>query len=260
MLVTKHGKEQVIAPLLYQAFGINLTVATKVDTDLFGTFSGEVERAHNQYDTAIIKIDSARQLYPNADLLLASEGSFSPHPEAPVITVNTELIVLKNLQNDVEITAWYKTYNTNVESRKISTAKELVSFATAIDFPDNRIILKYKIEANSKLQAKKGASSINELVTMYDDCKTIAIDGIVEAETDMRACYNTLRMESIRLCAVNLVNAMQSQCYQCGTPGFSVAESKPGLPCEQCGMPTKSILYYLYKCKKCNFTTEKNTP
>jgi ribosomal protein L37E len=259
VLVTKHGKEQVIEPLLRQEFNINLQVAGNVDTDLFGTFSGEVERLHNQYDTAKLKINAARQLYADADLFLASEGSFNPHPEAPVITVNTELILLVDLKNDVEIAAWYKTYNTNIENRKITTAAQLIDFAKAIDFPDNRIILKAK-NANGKLQVAKGANTMQQLAEMFDETKKFATNGIVEAETDMRACYNTLRMESIRLCAINLINAMHSQCNQCGAPGFSVAESKPGLPCEQCGMPTKSILYYVYQCKKCSHKSEVKYP
>jgi hypothetical protein len=259
VLVSKHGKEQVIGPLLKQAFNITLNVATNVDTDLLGTFSGEVDRKHNQYDTAKLKIDKAKELLPRADLLLASEGAFNPHPDAPVITVNTELLLLKDLKNDFEISAWYKTYNTNIERRKISSKAQLLDFATAIDFPNNRLIIKATTEA-AKLHVEKGAASVVELIAMFENISNIADKSIIEVETDMRACYNTLRMESIRLCGVNLVNAMQATCDQCGTPGFSIAESKSGLPCNQCGMPTKAILYYVYKCKKCAYTKDVKYP
>lgn len=259
LLVTKHAKEKVIGPLLQQEFNINLQLAGNVDTDLFGTFSGEIERQQNQYETAKLKINAARQLYAGADLYLASEGSFNPHPEAPVISVNTELILLADLKNDVEIAAWYKTYNTNIENRKITTAAQLADFAMAIGFPDNRIILKAK-NADGKLQVAKGASTVEQLIEMFDYTQKHAANSIVEAETDMRACYNTLRMENIRLCTINLINEMHSKCGQCETPGFSVAESKPGLPCGQCSMPTKSILYYVYQCKKCSHKSEVKYP
>lgn len=259
LLVTKHAKEQVIGPLLHQEFNINLQVAGNVDTDLFGTFSGEVERLQNQYDTAKLKINAAKELYPTADLLLASEGSFNPHPEAPVITVNTELVLLADLKNDVEIAAWYKTYNTNIENRKIKTAAQLADFAAAIGFPDNRIILKAK-NAQGKFQVAKGASTVEKLIEMFEGIKKHTTKDTVEAETDMRACYNTLRMENIRLCTINLINEMHSKCVQCKTPGFSVVNSKKGLPCQQCGMPTNAVLYYVYECKKCAYTMEKKFP
>ena len=259
VLVSKHGKEQVIGPLLKQAFNITLNIAGSVDTDLLGTFSGEVDRVHNQYDTAKLKIDLAKEELPYADLLLASEGAFNPHPDAPVITVNTELLLLRDLKNNFEIAAWYKTYNTNIERRKITSKAQLLDFATAIDFPNNRLILKTTTGANT-LHVEKGAATVDELVVMFEKISTIADNNVIDAETDMRACYNTLRMESIRLCAINLVNAMQSTCGQCGTPGFSVAESKSGLPCRDCGMPTGSVLYYEYRCNKCNYTYDKKFP
>jgi len=33
-----------------------------------------------------------------------------------------------------------------------------------------------------------------------------------------------------------------------------------GLPCGQCGFPTKSTLSYVYSCKKCDFEKEEKYP
>ena len=42
-IATMHGKEKVIGPALEEAFKMKYSVAA-FDTDLLGTFSGEVER------------------------------------------------------------------------------------------------------------------------------------------------------------------------------------------------------------------------
>lgn len=44
VIATKHGKEQVLKPLLEEAFEVNCILAKGLDPDLLGTFSGEVER------------------------------------------------------------------------------------------------------------------------------------------------------------------------------------------------------------------------
>jgi len=56
VLATMHGKERVIAPLLEKT-GLQLCVSGRVDTDLFGTFSGEIERPASQLETLRLKAE-----------------------------------------------------------------------------------------------------------------------------------------------------------------------------------------------------------
>lgn len=44
VIATMHGKEQVIAPLLEAATGVQCMAGREVDTDRLGTFTGEVPR------------------------------------------------------------------------------------------------------------------------------------------------------------------------------------------------------------------------
>lgn len=259
ILVSKHKKEEVIAPLLKQHFDIDLQAALTIDTDLLGTFSGEVERKHSQYETARLKIENAREYYPNENLFIASEGSFNPHPEAPVVTINTELVLLVDYLNNIEIAGWYKTYNTNLAQKEINSNADLLAFANDIGFPSNGIILSYKPKGKP-IVVRKGADSLVVLVELFEELKAVTGSNTITAETDMRACYNVLRMDSIRMCTINLIDNMKSVCPKCDTPGFVVNSSKPGLPCSLCGMPTRSVLYYEYKCNKCNYTHDKKFP
>ncbi|MBU3646369.1 MAG: hypothetical protein FGM49_06150, partial [Candidatus Nanopelagicaceae bacterium] len=52
-IATKHLKEQIIAPIFVE-LGVSLEVAA-VDTDLLGTFTGEIEREGTPKEVAIRK-------------------------------------------------------------------------------------------------------------------------------------------------------------------------------------------------------------
>ncbi len=68
LIATKHRKEQVISPILEEALGVKCIVSENIDTDVLGTFTGEVERTNSPLETARMKCE------------LASEGSFGSHP------------------------------------------------------------------------------------------------------------------------------------------------------------------------------------
>ena len=76
----------------------------------------------------------------------------------------------------------------------------------------------------------------------------------------MRAHCNPFRMENIRMATLELIKTIQSACPICYTPGFDVKEVIKGLTCSCCNAPTKSTLYYIYECKKCQYQEEKSYP
>jgi hypothetical protein len=49
----------------------------------------------------------------------------------------------------------------------------------------------------------------------------------------------------------NLIEKIKHLCPNCSTPGFDIVTAQAGLPCENCSLPTRSTLSYLYQCKKC---------
>lgn len=93
LLVTKHEKEKVIAPLFYERLGISVECTKNIDTDALGTFSGEIERPGNQIETLRAKAKQGFDYGEGIDLFIASEGAFNPHPDSPFITLNTELVL-----------------------------------------------------------------------------------------------------------------------------------------------------------------------
>ena len=125
LIITKHNKEKVIAPILKEALGLDISVATKVDTDEFGTFSGEIERPDTQYNTAKLKILKAFELYPKAEIAIASEGAFTPHPDCSFIPLNTEIVLLIDRRNQLEISAKYLSLSVSVKEEIVSTMEQM---------------------------------------------------------------------------------------------------------------------------------------
>jgi hypothetical protein len=55
VLVSMHGKARIIAPVLAPQLGLQITALTTIDTDRFGSFTGEIPRPDTQYHTAVAK-------------------------------------------------------------------------------------------------------------------------------------------------------------------------------------------------------------
>ena len=78
VFATRHEKEKVLFPL-FEKLGLQIK-ALAVDTDQFGTFTGEVNRSGTIRETLRKKIREAARIDSQSRLFLASEGSFGPHP------------------------------------------------------------------------------------------------------------------------------------------------------------------------------------
>ena len=113
LIATRHGKEAVIAPVLEEALGVRCIVPDNYDTDRFGTFTGEIPRAHDPVGTARLKCETAMDEY-GLDLAVASEGSFGAHPSISFVPCNEELLVLIDRRNNLEIIARELSLETNM--------------------------------------------------------------------------------------------------------------------------------------------------
>jgi hypothetical protein len=260
LLVTKHNKEKVIVPLLKEALALDIEVATKIDTDQFGTFSGEIERPDTQDNTAKLKILKAFECYPDIEIAIASEGAFNPHPDCPFIPVNTEVVMLIDRKNQLEISGRYLSLATRVKEKMVSSMQEARNFAEIIGFPEYGVILKAGKNVYNKPYIFKDVRTTSCLEAALLYLFDISPDGEIQMQTDMRAHRNPFRMENIRLATLELVKTLHSICPQCNTPGFDVKEILKGLPCSLCNAPTRSTLSYMYECKKCGRTEEKFLP
>lgn len=259
ILATMHGKERVIAPLLDGALGVRLRVPAGFDTDRFGTFSREVERAGTQLDAARAKIAAALERDPHASIGVASEGSFGPHPLIPVLPYYREIVVLIDRETGFELVGHHSGSLTNFGHAIVSGAAEAMVFAERIGFPKHGVIVIGHAErqpAPDRFQAKdiETASQLRRAVGQ-------AVERCGEAfvESDMRAHRNPTRMRAIRRATVELVRRYRSACPACGRPGFVVGELLSGLPCAWCGGLTRAIKAEVRICTGCGHRVQRPT-
>ncbi len=78
-LLTQHGKERVIAPVLDAALGCRVERIGCYDTDQLGTFTRDIPRPGSQVDAARTKARIGMAL-SGLTVGIASEGSFGPDP------------------------------------------------------------------------------------------------------------------------------------------------------------------------------------
>ncbi|MFN8286298.1 MAG: DUF6671 family protein [Chitinophagales bacterium] len=241
-----------MAPLLEQHLGVKCVLPSGFDTDKLGTFTGEVERETDPLTTARKKCLMALEL-GLCDMAVASEGSFGAHPLMPFTPADDEWLFFMDKKNDIEVFAREVSSSTNFGGTIVRSVGELMSFANKAQFPSHGLIL--RAAEGDTLRLVKGITDKNILQKVF--LEFTAVNGSAFVETDMRAHYNPLRMDVIEKATEKLVKKLTSTCPICDTPGFSITNARPGLPCEICNSPTKTPLYYILSCAKCGFEAQE---
>ena len=255
VIATKHKKQNAMAALLEKELGVTCIVPENLDTDLLGTFSGEIERELSPIDAAKKKCMLAMKL-TNTDLAISSEGSFGAHPLLYFLPADDEVLVFIDQKNGLEIAVREISTKTNFNAKEVSSEEDLLAFAQSAQFPGHALILKDKKDGFTSIA--KGIVNTKELLETFAKFKQS--NETVYVETDMRAHLNPSRMQVIEETTEKLIKKIKTACPSCNTPGFGIKNSIPGLPCENCKTPSKSTLYHVYACQKCTHTYEAYFP
>lgn len=259
VLATMHQKERAIAPILEAELGIQVIVPQNFNTDAFGTFTREIQRPGTQITTAKLKAEKALEL-TGENLVIASEGSFAPHPSIPFISSNREIVILLDKQHNLEIIGEEFSLETNHNHTVVESVEQALQFADRIGFPAHGLVVMFSEFPQSSQQVIKGIITEEELVEAVKFVLENSLTGKAHLETDMRAMYNPTRMNNIAKATQDLVKKIQSLCPKCSTPGFAVTHKIPGLPCAICHSPTLLTLSVIYQCQKCGFRQEQPSP
>lgn len=250
-----HGKEKALAPILREALGVHVVVPGGLDTDSFGTFTGEVGREADVLSVLRSKCRMAMKM-SGTDLAVASEGSFGAHPYIPFLPADEERLLLCDSRHGLEIQGGVLSSETNYSSGSFSGWEAVEAFARSAGFPDHGLILRTRKTEGEEIV--KGITDHQQLRRAFDMLQQVT--DTVHVETDMRAMMNPMRMKVIAQAANDLVERIRSVCPQCGRPGFGVVRTDAGLPCRQCRMPTRSVLRVIYFCNGCGNKHEVLNP
>lgn len=255
LIATRHGKDRVLAPILEAGLGVSCRAIPELDTDILGTFTGEVERTLPPLEAAREKCRMAMDLSGH-DLALASEGSFGPHPSIPFLPADEEFLLLVDRRNALEVAVRECSLRTNFSYSLVSSEDELLTFAEAASFPSHALILRGAPTTHAGI--RKGIASREDLLEAF--YALLKEHGSVHVETDMRAMCNPTRMEVIEAAGRRLLELCLSECPSCKRPGFGVRDVRRGLPCAGCGNPTRGIIARILRCDGCGQYREDAYP
>ncbi len=259
-LLTQHGKERVLAPLFASGLGAQLVVAEGFDTDTLGTFTREVDRAGTQLEAARRKAEIAIEL-SGADIGLGSEGAFVPGPFG-LGSWNIEALVLVDRVRGIEIIGRAGAAGRHLHG-SVATLAELVAFAARAGFPEHGLVLRPNDERDPRVvkgintQAALEKAFETAFEQAFEQAVRHATGGVVFVESELRAHLNPTRMASIGEAGRDLVARMKCACPACGLPGFGAVGQVPGLPCRDCGAPTRQPVAEEFGCVRCEHREER---
>lgn len=246
-LLTQHGKEQVVRPVLEPGLGCTIEHVTGFDTDLLGTFTGDTPRAGTQLEAARRKARTGMAL-ARSPLGLASEGSFGPDPYTGLFTWNIELLVWLYDERGIEVVGQFQG-PTQDNQQRCKDWDEVADFARQAGFPQYRLVMRPDVEGD--LRVHKDMADWGQLCACFDEVQAQSRSGQVVVELDLRAFAHPGRMQHIGRAAQDLLRRLDSACPACATPGFWVTERQPGLPCAACGLPTPVHRSETWSCAHC---------
>ena len=257
-LLTQHGKERVIAPVLESALGCRVERVAGYDTDLLGTFTREIARLGTQIEAARKKARIGMEL-SGLPLGLASEGSFGPDPFAGMFPWNVELLVWIDDARGLEVVGMAQG-KANFSHLLTADWAAAETFARQSGFPEHQLVVRPEGAADPRI--RKGIAAWTALEAAFTWALQQSASGRVFLETDVRAHANPTRMQNIRLAAQDLAQKLNCLCPGCGTPGFWTVERLPGLACGDCGAPTRETRAEVHGCLKCahRLTRERIAP
>lgn len=252
-LLTQHGKEAVLAPLLEPALGCRVVRVSGFDTDRLGTFTRDIPRPGTLLETARRKAQIGIKL-SGAALGLASEGAFGPDPMLGTLPWNTELVLCIDTQRGIEVAGWAEGA-TRFAHRLVGDWAAAQAFAQEAGFPEHALVVRPEHPDNARIE--KGIANWPALQAAFARALAASANGLVCLEHDVRAHLHPTRREAIRRAAENLRDKLLSLCPACGAPGFWVVEQIPGRLCAACGAPTSAARAEVWGCLCCGRREER---
>ncbi len=250
-LATLHHKGALAQEPFFEILGMRVE-EVRVDTDQFGTFSGDVERTLTPREVLIAKaelgIANSQSQYG-----LASEGTIGADPVVGFLNSDIEHVGFLDSHNNLFISHSYRSFDIQAQTHQYTPGEDLSAFLAKADFPHHQLIVKSFDDGVKPLA--KGISTIDELTKVLRSADDQGLRKIT-IESDLRAHASPSRAANIKKAFNELATKINTPCPQCEAPGWAITSSIAGLVCLDCGEETEAVKAYIYGCISCTFTQE----
>jgi len=240
---TKHGKQHEFAPPFHRVLGAEL-VTPVMDTDRFGTFSGEVARTGAPADAARAKARLAMSL-TGAAYGLASEASYGPLPGGWL--GHEELLLFCDDVAGIEIVECHRSFRVPAVGQRVSGYDELRR--PLLDGLPGQALIVRPVDGGGAIA--KGITDADALRSAIRAATAASSDGLALVEPDLRAHHNPSRRRILSALAERMALRLANPCPSCSAPGFGQIDTEPGLPCRACGDATPLPHRVIRACAAC---------
>lgn len=245
-LLTKHGKQDLIAPLFFSAFQSELVHTDEFDTDSLGAFDHSTQRSLSPKQAALKKAYLACEL-THCEQGIGSEGSISSIFGLGL--VDEEFLAFVDVQKQIEVIA---RVHSGISLGPISANSYSDLKAQLLKYDENQAWMLSMVGSDSSAEPEKWEKgmSISSLLSKFKNTELLD----VYLEPDFRAMCCPARQKIITNCTEKLIEQLNSKCPKCNAIDFDTCHAKTKyLSCELCTLPTNQVQEQPKTCSKCGF-------
>ena len=249
LLTSKHQKLKLFQRTFMDYLNLNID-ELPLDTDILGTFTGEIERTATPLHTAIKKAELGLDA-TGLTLGIASEGSIGADPHIPWIQCDYELAILVDRERELVISESYKSNEIVAATITARRDEDLTAFLEKADFPHHGLIV--RTFAGEHSHSRKGIHDISSLRESMETLAELSPTQQVVIESDFRAMHSPSRQRNISVAASRLAARIAAQCPECTTPGWGRIDFLKGVECHECGeVNPDAIAAEILGCYRCD--------
>ncbi len=244
---TRHGKTEQLAHAFQDTLGARLLTPPDLDTDQFGTFSGEIPRKGTALAAARAKAELAMEV-SGLRYGLASEASYGLLA-ATGLAGHEELLMFLDDARGLEVVEGYRTTQIPGAGHHAADIDDLPGRLTD-GLPAQALIVR-PARGGVAADIVKDITHRHELRGAIARASARSTDGHALVEPDLRAHHNPSRRLVLTRLATTLARRLATHCPDCDAPGFGRTHTLSGLPCGMCGTPTSLPKAEIHECSAC---------
>lgn len=237
---TAHGKETLAQGPFASILGARVVAPQNLDTDQFGTFSGETPRTLSPRSAARAKAQLAVDSTGIA-CALASEGSFSS--EFGFLFTHRELMLFVDRERNLELTESAAAVSSLPPRRSVDSLDDARHYADSAGFPAQGVIVRVGDLIHKELRGRaEFAGTVGP---------ALAEGEVVSCEPDLRSHRCPSRAAVIAELARTMAQRLAAHCPSCDAPGYGRVDVERGARCRDCGSPTELVAADILGCGRC---------